>query len=177
LLASRGPLLPKLRELEHALAPFAGVVARDPRLPAALVLTPGDRAELYGGLRAWAKTVREYLRGRGLGASVVVGFDPRHAAAVASAHLGVAVLASPAEERMRAHAAWLRDLGLPVGEVEALAKGSVRTLGQLLALSPGLVDARGGPAAARLHALYQEAPQLAIALADGAFERAAQQAG
>jgi hypothetical protein len=166
----------KLGELARALGPFAGAVSRDPRLPAALILTPGDRAELYGGLRAWAKTVREYLRGRGLGASVVVGFDPRYAAAVASARLGVAVLASPAEERARGRAAWLRNLDLPQAEVAALARGGVRTLGELLALSPGLVTERGGPAAAELRAIYVEGSQLAIALADGVFEHAAARA-
>jgi hypothetical protein len=178
----------KLAELERALGPFAGAVRRDPRLPGALVLTPGDRAELYGGLRAWAKTVREYLRGRGLGASVVVGFDARYAAAVASARVGVAVLAGPAEERARAQAVWLRDLGLPRAEVEALAREGVRTLGELLSLSPGLSgwprregaplrSGSPGGATEALRALYTEGAQLTIALADGRSERVAARAG
>jgi hypothetical protein len=98
----------RLDELARDLGPFAGTVHRDPRFPGSLVLAPGDRAELYGGLRTWAKTVRAYLLGRGVGASVVVGFDPSCAAAVAATRVGVAVFASPSEERARALTATAR---------------------------------------------------------------------
>ncbi len=157
--------------LARDLGPFVGAVLPDRGIPGVLSVVPPDHGALYGGLKAWANVVREYVRGRGFSASVAVGFDPPYAAVIAASRVGVTVLSSANQERARALAVPLRDLGLGPRAREALAEAGVRTLGELLSLDDPDFIARAGGDAAALVRRFPRKEQLGIPFATSAVAR------
>ncbi|GBD30283.1 DNA polymerase IV [bacterium HR32] len=111
---------------------------------------------LHPTLEAWADGLREDLARAGWQATVVVGFSRFGTRAVAKAHRGVRVLASPHEEKEIAGRVRLRELGMDPKTVEALEKLGVRTVHDLRALPEVGVQERFGREVAEVHRLASE---------------------
>lgn len=91
---------------------------------------------IYPSLDYWARAMHAELRGLGLYASIVVGFERFHTYAIArsSLHREPIVLASEAEEREAAERVRLDRMPIAPAARDMLAKLSVHTVGALLAL-------------------------------------------
>ena len=128
--------------------------------PGAFFVDPRGLGRLYGGMENWAATVHHYLLGRGLIASVVVGFARYRTLVVAKASDGAKVLRNPAEEKRLSDAVPLRQLGFPERLCDPLGMLGIDTLGAFLELPPGELMTRFGKDAAALHALFSDQAQL-----------------
>lgn len=128
--------------------------------PGAFFVDPRGLGRLYGGLENWAHTVHHYLRGRGLIASVVVGYARFRTLVVAKASDGPKVIPSAAEERSLSDAVPLRQLGFPERLCDPLSMLGIDALGSFLELPPGELKNRFGRDAAALHALFADQAQL-----------------
>jgi protein ImuB len=147
-------------ELADALSTFSPRVETEPLFEGAFLVDPTGLEGLYGGLVPWARAVHEYLTGRGLRASVVVGFSRYHALAIARRSRGARVIPSAAAEQAEAGRVSLRELGAPARLCADLAKLGVRSVAELEALPAGELADRFGAEAARLHGLFASGPQL-----------------
>ncbi len=163
---------PDADALARDLRPFVGAVLPGSGVRGTIFVAPPDHGALYGGLKPWANVVREYVRGRGASASVAVGFDPPYAAAIAaSRRAGVTVLASANQERERALAVPLRDLGLGVRACKTLGGAGVRTLGALLAVDDPAFLAHAGADVLALWSRFPRHHQLGIPFVSAAVAR------
>lgn len=142
-------------ELARALALFTPNVepagrAADGRF----FLDPSGLDRLFGDSRSWAESVHRYLTGRGLSATLVVGYHRfrTEALALASSRRGVFVLRSVEDERDRALLVPLARLDLTEKLRDALVRLGVHTVGDLLRLPGDALRTRFGKDAQALHA-------------------------
>lgn len=139
---------------------FSPRVELERRFDGAIFVDPNGLGAIYGGMRAWAETVHQYLRARGLHASVVVGFQRYRTLVVARRKHGAFVLPSAQAEREQSDGVTLRDLRIDESLCDPLAMLGVITLGDFLRLPAGELHTRFGREAAELHALFSEQRQL-----------------
>ncbi len=147
-------------ELCAGLRAFSPRVELERRFDGAFFIDPNGLGPIYGGMRAWAETVHQYLRARGLSASVVVGFQRYRSLVVARRKFGALVLPSADAERRESDGVTLRDLRIDESLCDPLAMLGVLTLGDFLRLPAGELETRFGRDAAELHALFSEDRQL-----------------
>lgn len=153
----------------RGLSVIAGPAESSHSDPCVLVLRPELRARLYGGVLGWVRTVRSYLSGRHLRASLVVGFDAHRLEALARSAPMTRIFASVEDEKLAV--AGLRLTRLPMSDEErSLAhERNVRTLRELASTThPGLSRARG-----HARALLEGAPQLGLGFAEPVLRRSA----
>jgi len=139
-------------ELVGAMHRYSPRVEPDAERPGVLWVDPEGMLALFGTLERWAEALWGELPARDLFGSVVVGFERLRAWAVARTCRDARVLADPHEEARRAGQVPLARLDVPPSLEDALRLLAVRTVDDLLALSPGELGVRFGPEAARLHA-------------------------
>ena len=108
-------------------------------------------AHLYPSLERWAELIRDVLREDALHAVVVVGFSRFGVYAAAKAASKNLYFATPAAERAYLRHVPMARLGIDPDFRDTLAKLSVDTVGQFLALPAGGLHERFGPEAAQLH--------------------------
>lgn len=147
-------------ELCLGLRAFSPRVELEKRFDGAFFIDPNGLGALYGGMRAWAETVHNYLRARGLSASVVVGFQRHRTLVVARRTHGAQVLSSAEAEREQSDGVSLRELRIDESLCDPLAMLGVLTLGDFLRLPAGELETRFGREAADLHALFSDDRQL-----------------
>lgn len=129
-----------------------------------LFFKPEARARLYGGLVAWATTVRSYVSGRNMSASLVVGFDAHRLEVIARSRPIVRVFATAEDERLAVCALKVLCVGLTAEERELVASRNVRTVRELASTThPELSKGR-----ARARALIDGIPQLGLGFAEPA---------
>ena len=149
------------------------VIAGPPELPISgtnvLFFRPDARARLYGGLIGWAHTVRSYLAGRHLRASLVIGFDAHRVEAIARARSLLRVFASPEDERLAVCDLKAACVGFTPEERAIAAGRNIRTVRELASSThPELAQPR-----ARAKALLEGAPQLGLGFAEPSLRRSA----
>lgn len=147
-------------ELCLGLRAFSPRVELEPRFDGAFFVDPNGLGAIYGGMRAWAETVHNYLRARSLHASVVVGFQRYRALVIARRTHGALVLPNASAEREQSDGVTLRELRIDESLCDPLAMLGVLTLGDLLRLPAGELETRFGREAAELHSLFSEQRQL-----------------
>lgn len=147
-------------ELCAGLRAFSPRVEVESRFDGAFFVDPNGLGPLYGGMRAWAETVHQYLRARQLQAAVVVGFQRYRTLVVARRSHGARVVPNPRTEREQSDGVSLRELGIDESLCDPLAMLGVLTLGDLLRLPAGELHTRFGREAAELHGLFSENRQL-----------------
>ncbi len=108
-------------------------------------------ALLYPSAKKWARALHTDVEAQGFSGSVVIGFTRFGAYAVAKMKEGIVVFAEASEERAAAREVSLDSLDLEPDLRDALFKLGIKTVGALLALPPGGLYERFGPAAYRLH--------------------------
>jgi len=148
------------REVRAAHARLASILRRfSPSVepsreePGVLWLDGRGMVPLHPSAAAWRAAILEALRAEGLVARAAVGFTRFGSFAAARSGREPGVLADPAEEREVAAAVPLRLLGLDPDDRDALERLGVFRVRDLLGLPASGVEARFGPAAARLRRL------------------------
>lgn len=139
-------------DVARALQTFSPRVEPDRGAPGTFFVDPEGLGRIYGGMRAWARTVHEYLRARGFRCAVVVGFRRDLASAIARTRRDALVLEDAREEEALAGAVPLDRLDIAGDALESLRQLGVDTLGELLALPGGELTTRFGAAVGDLHA-------------------------
>ncbi|MFN8179184.1 MAG: DNA polymerase Y family protein [bacterium] len=140
------------REVLATLLELSPSVEPSQERPGVFWLDPNGLEHLHESLERWAACVHQRLDALGLTASVVVGWHPFRALAVARSRQGPHVLASADVERAEAARVPLARLA-EWKLVEALHVLGVETLGDLLRLPRGELRDRYGEEAASLHDL------------------------
>lgn len=147
-------------------------IMRDPDEPGTFWLGGAGLASIYPSASAWGRAIAEDVAALGLAGAIVVGFS-RFATCALARGLGhglvigaavahraalppvVRVFACDADERAAVRAVPLDRYGVEPRLREALARLSVRTLGDLIQLPHGGILERFGTAAHRLYQLAQ----------------------
>lgn len=140
-------------ELLSALHTFSPRV--EPAEPGTFFIDASGLGPLYGGPRAWAHAVHEYLKARGFQSRISVGYGRTALLAIAqTSHAPVEVFAHDEATRERANQAPLSAL-LPANDVDALRRIGVTNLKALLALPADGIKLRFGSAATTLRSALE----------------------
>lgn len=121
--------------------------------PGLFWLDASGLGHLFPSLEAWGQEIRNALDAMDFFVSVAVGFTRFGSYAVARAHRGLRVFASPDEEERVARRVPLSRLDLPPDAQESFLKLKVRTVSDFLRLPAKGLSKRFGPEVLELHRL------------------------